>query len=464
MILFVIVLISTPLGRSLSNAFINEVNDFTLRMKVFMPINYKEVVHEGDWEYIVVGSTMSDSSEFTDADKDDVGMLSAIQLTKYTGKITSQITIPNIYIDNTGKKHVVVSVGGLSETDVFNEEKARIFNDTNNRLKSIVVPQGIEIGYGAFNSLSKLKTVIIADNCSIINDYAFAGCRDLQNVRCGTDNEFIGKNAFANCVSLNNVHFSNKLNYIGDFAFFNCSEFTLIDEFPNTLSYVGNYAFANCESIETLNIQNTITEKIGDYAFHNCIKITGTIHLPDTLKYLGDNAFYGCQKISGQFIVPRDLEYIGINCFKDVGFNKIDFTRNIAIEAILDNAFMNCKKMSGGLVFPSTLKYVGPNAFNGCEYITNIVLNEGLEFVGTNAFSNLKSYKDNNNTSKYNLIIPSSCKFLGGNLVYNYETKTATFSNTDTISAFNDTAFNSFIIAKNNPSFTLSDSKTIIFK
>lgn len=462
MILSIIVIISTPLGRSLSNAFINEINDFTLRMKVFMPIDYSEVVQEGDWEYIVVGATNSDSSEFTEADRDDVGMLSAIQLTKYTGKTTRQITVPNIFIDGTGKKHVVVSVGGLNDGEEYDEDKARVFSDENKKIKNIVVSQGVDIGVGAFNSLNSLKTVIIADKCAVINDYAFAGCGKLQNVRCGTDNEFIGSYAFANCISLNNVHFGDKLNSIGDFAFYNCSAFTPIAEFPDSLYQIGNYAFANCESFKTLNLKNTLVERIGDFAFSKCIKITGTIYLPDTLKYLGNNAFEDCKQISGQLVIPENLEYIGINCFKNVKFNKIDFLKNTAIKAIMDSAFMNCSTMRGSLIFPSTLKYIGPNAFYGCTSISNIVLNEGIEFIGTNAFYSL------GNSLGYlrncNLVIPASCEYLGGNLTYNYDTNVVAFSNTNNINAFDRTNFKSFIIAEGNSKFTLSGPTTIIFK
>lgn len=465
-ILLIIVTISSPLGNSIANSFISEVNDFTLRMKVFMPIDYKEVVQEGDWEYTIVGAVPTDSEKFTDEDKDEDGMVTAIQLTNYTGNMSRQITIPNIYIDDTGKRYRVVSVGGLLQDDTYDEDAARVFNANTDKIKNIVIAQGIDIDSGAFNSLSNLKTVIIADNCTVIGDYAFAGCGELQNIRCGSDNQFIGKYAFANCIELNNVHFGDNLYSIDDFAFYNCFSFAPIAKFPDSLYYIGNNAFTGCESFETLNLKNTSVEKIGDYAFSDCTGITGTIYLPDSLKYLGNNVFENCKKISGQLTIPENLEYIGANCFANLKFNKIDFTKNEAIRVIMDGAFMGCSYMYGNLLFPSTLKYIGANAFYGCISISNIILNEGFIFAGSNAFYNLGKYNLGRvgYFKNYTLVIPSSCEYLGGNLIYDYDTDTAVFSDTGTIDAFTGVTVKAFVIAENNPNFTLSNQTTIIYK
>lgn len=463
MILLVIVLISTPLGRSLSNAFINGVNDFTLRMKVFMPIKYDEVVQEGDWEFIVIGSANSNSSEFTDADRDEVGMIPAIRLTKYIGNNHRQIVIPNIYVDADGKKYIVDSIGGLQDGDAYIEEKACVFNEYTKNVKNIVVAQGVDIYIGAFNSLPELETVIIADKCETINDYAFSGCRNLQNVRCGTDNAYIGSYAFANCVKLDNVHFGENLYEIGDFAFYNCAKFVPISKFPDTLNSIGNNAFMNCESLDTIDLDNTQLVKIGDFAFAECESVSGTIYLPDTLEYIGASAFTDCKKISGQLVIPKNLKVIGDNSFMGLKFNKIDFSKNTSIKVIGNNAFMNCNEMNGGLIFPSTLEYIGQNAFYGNSFISNIVLPENLRFIGSYAFYRCGgSSAGHSRLKNFILIIPSSCEYLGGTLNYDAATDTATFLDTDTINAFNET-YTNFVVAENNPNFVVSNNQ-IIYK
>lgn len=456
-ILLILSVLALSLNDSLSAAFVNGINDFSLRMKVFMPLDYKNVVQEGEWEYKIVGYTPTDSDEFTDADKSD-GLVPTVQLTKYTGGSHRQIIIPNIYIDEEGNKYIVAGVGGMDETsDTYNEENARVFGEASNKVKNIIVSQGVAIQTGAFNSLERLETVLIADNCTLIGDYAFAGCPNLQNIRCGKNNQFIGKYAFANCINLDNVHFGDELYEIGDYAFYNCSKYTPINGFPNTLYKIGNSAFLNCETLETLNLEKTSLVSIGNNAFYDCANITGTIYLPDSLEYIGANAFENCKSISGQLIIPENLKVLGDSCFKNINFSKVDFSKNRKLEIIGNQAFLNCVETHFNIVLPSTIKYIGESAFYQCMDTTNLVLPEGLLFIGSNAFLGLGRIAMENHT----IIIPSTCEHLGGSFTYNYIDGSVTINAGSDIIIFSNNMDAELLVSDLNPNFTVSENQII---
>ncbi|MGM9736563.1 MAG: leucine-rich repeat protein [Candidatus Cryptobacteroides sp.] len=94
-----------------------------------------------------------------------------------------------------------------------------------------------------------------------------------------------------------------------------------------------------------------------------------TVILPDKLKEIDGFAFYSCQNLTGSIIIPEGV--VSLN----------------------GSTFEQCKSINGILSLPSTLKYLGsPDSSYGrdfwnCKFVCQLVLPEGLEFIGERTFN-----------------------------------------------------------------------------
>ena len=83
---------------------------------------------------------------------------------------------------------------------------------------------------------------------TIIDEYGFSECKNLETVNLPDTIEIISKNAFAGCTNLKNINLPKKLNTIGEGAF-SKTKITEI-EIPSSVEYIESEAFGNCNSLE----------------------------------------------------------------------------------------------------------------------------------------------------------------------------------------------------------------------
>ena len=104
-------------------------------------------------------------------------------------------------------------------------------------------------------SCSKLKSVIIGNNVTSINEGLFSGCDSLSTIKIGNNVKSIHESAFSFCDSLTSI------------------------TIPKNVEYIGNYAFSQCSSLRYLHIEdNEINLKgdeddaatVSDKQFYNC--------------------------------------------------------------------------------------------------------------------------------------------------------------------------------------------------
>ena len=114
---------------------------------------------------------------------------------------------------------------------------------------------------------SQVKTAVItADSVGIINDYAFANCKNLNKVVFQDDTTIIGLSAFSECYSLKSITFPTSLRKIDGYAF----EATGLGDviIPEGTKIIGRSAFCDCLYLQDVIIPDSVTE-IGWHAFHN---------------------------------------------------------------------------------------------------------------------------------------------------------------------------------------------------
>ena len=108
--------------------------------------------------------------------------------------------------------------------------------------ESFTIPDTVEeIGTGAFGFAQNLHEVIIGDNVTYVNNWAFA-YSSLEKATVGGNVEEIGDFAFGYCDNLSSVTLEDGIESINNASFANCPLLTQIT-LPDTLEYIGQYAF-----------------------------------------------------------------------------------------------------------------------------------------------------------------------------------------------------------------------------
>ncbi len=139
---------------------------------------------------------------------------------------------------------------------------------------------------------------------------------------------------------------------------------------PDTVTSIGDYAFYGCSNLTTYN-NPTRLNRIGEAAFMSCINLT-TITIPSSVTSLGELAFANCQRITNINFNAQVPDYTSsqVSPFFNVGATTRDVSLTIGSNVNrIPSYFMNAES-------PNTAR----------TYITEIVLSEGVEEIGFQAF------------------------------------------------------------------------------
>ena len=197
--------------------------------------------------------------------------------------------------------------------------------------------------------------------CTRINDWAFAGCSDLNGKLCLPDT----------------------LKDIGAWAFSGCRNLSGELEFPKNLSRIGSGAFFGCVNLNgELNLREI--KEIGGSAFFCCKGLSGILRLPDGIRIIKSGTFYGCSGFSKTPIFPKNLKIIGDWAFMQCTSFSGELQFPNTIESIDERAFYGCKGLKGEIRLPKSLRRIGTEAFNGCDSIEKITFyNKRTKIEGT---------------------------------------------------------------------------------
>ncbi len=213
----------------------------------------------------------------------------------------------------------------------------------------------------------------------------------------------IGKMAFDDCPAIRSVIMANSITRIEDYAFNMCENKVLHHigyiKFSENLTHIGNFAFKNCHNLTTgyysegnqmeLKIRNFLQNiDIPVYGFG--ARLTGTdnyLLLPASVEYIGSHAFEGCYferedtelkygickvKIPNPSCVIGDYAFAGceflelVTIGEELNYNglKTPNPQTAKKGRIGAYAFANCSLMR--LDIPSSIESIGDNAFINC--------------------------------------------------------------------------------------------------
>lgn len=284
-------------------------------------------------------------------------------------------------------------------------------------------PDGVlNFGRVLYSYKGDVKNLVIPEGISIIEDYAFLGCEELEKLTLGYDVEEIGLYAFQNCVNLKEVVANDALGIISAGAFKGCKSLKAMDFSETTLATVGYESFAGCVSLASVKLSETISE-IGDFAFADTkiktldfnknIDTVGTdsfanvttlesINVVDNNKtYMSvDGVLYnkdGNELIlfpaakTGSFEVPQNVGKIREKAFINSAVSEITFAADSALYEIGVSAFENSAVTS--VAIPANVTKIADTSFKNAAKLESVTINEGVTYIGASAFENCTSLK-----------------------------------------------------------------------
>lgn len=281
---------------------------------------------------------------------------------------------------------------------VYTEEyNSKIAIDSNGLIVYTDNLEKIAIGYRGNKT-----ELVIPDDITQINHYAFRDDDSLTRVTIGKEVRKIGADAFGGCTVLTSVF------YAGDIASW-CG-ITFTEARSNPLYHAHNLYLNNQLATEIV-IPNTVSE-IKKYAFigWNGMKI----EIPNTIISVGERAFSNCSNL--QFNEYNNAYYLGNSNNQYVFLFKIKNEEIMSCSIhqntrfINENAFIRSKITS--IIIPDGVKRIGESTFYDCRNLSSIKIPGSVEIIGSGAFSSCSALT----SVYYTGDIASWCRITFGNV------------------------------------------------
>ena len=223
------------------------------------------------------------------------------------------------------------------------------------------------IGEEAFSSLTNLRTVVVCDTVTSIEENAFLRCSALRTVSFGTNTVLntVGKKAFFECTELREISLPSSVQVVSDSAFEGCTSlasFTL----PAETITLGERAFASCRKLRAFTFGGRNLRSLPQGAFSSCVLLSA-ITLPSGLEIVNENAFEQCSSL-----VSVDLPN--------------------GLKQIRASAFSHCKNLVS-LSLPNSVVSLGEKVFNGCVGLEELQFGTGISSLGMGVLSGCKNLR-----------------------------------------------------------------------
>ena len=253
-----------------------------------------------------------------------------------------------------------------------------------------VIPAGTTLSNKLFNGMEGITEVIIMDGIDEIPGYAFYGAK-VSKVTLPSTIESIATYAFANS-EITEIVIPASVVKIYSYAFKDCSKLEKIEfEKNSNLTTIYSNAFEG-SAIREITLPEKITMfgasvTASSYAFKNCKNLEKVTFLGEMVA-LNSYLFQGCTSLKS-FTIPATVKHIGSSCFAGSGLTSI----------VIPKTLNSLGEGTGG-----KLTY-GTYTFSGCESLTEVIFEEGIQVINTGAFSGCTALKT--------VVIPASVTEIG---------------------------------------------------
>lgn len=283
----------------------------------------KATAHDAVWDGdYVVADTIIVSSEYNDVIKLPVKEMFMSIMERTCENITSSIFIPKtveyilfpqvLFQYNRHLKSVSIDQDNpcytLFDGNLYNKDLSRFISSTYARTSDeVILPDGVtSIEEDAFDDY--ITKVHIPEGVTEIGDFAFGGCRLIEEIKLPKSIQTIGHNVFALCESLKEIDLSNVVSY-GHSLFLKCKSLKSIiwPKEESCISHNNAEMFKGCTSLEPIHIPAYMT--LGSSMFEDCYYLKSILYEGD-IDVIPNDFCKNCMCLS-EFIVPRTVTEIG---------------------------------------------------------------------------------------------------------------------------------------------------------
>ncbi|MBQ0066191.1 MAG: leucine-rich repeat protein, partial [Firmicutes bacterium] len=246
---------------------------------------------------------------------------------------------------------------------------------------SLIIPETIEgkpVKYIYFQAFATqpIEEVYLPDNLEEIGDGAFEACSKLRTV----------------------LHWGNKLRSIGEKAFSGCDLTEIV--IPETVTYLGREAFNNNTDLKILKYYasnlDSVTGQMGCFNYCGFKDEHGfEMFVGSNVQKLPDYLFRAVVKPDNTFEYARITKITGAENLREIGSytfgncNKLkELTLPESVTTIRSNAFFNCYYLSK-IYFSSKIQTIESNAFSECPILWYMGFEKNPPVLGENALENL---------------------------------------------------------------------------
>ena len=218
----------------------------------------------------------------------------------------------------------------------------------------------------------------------ILETLDISGCTIVSGGRsyyksCQTSNKKVGDYMFYNCKQLVNLILPDNTTVIEDYAFADCDRLSVIS-IPESVKAFGVQSFRNDISLLKISMPSGLTS-INDYAFMGCNGLS-EITIPANVTYIGEGIVKDCQNISKINVAEENSHFASENgvlytsTFDEllifpVNYESSSYFVKDGTIIIAPYAFVNSKRLSE-VTLPSTLTNIGADAFIGCVNLSSL--------------------------------------------------------------------------------------------
>jgi hypothetical protein len=301
-----------------------------------------------------------------------------------------------------------------SASYLANELPARAFSDYNNHytvLKSIILPNNItKIDEDAFKLCSGLTSVTIPNSVTTLAEGVFSNCKELVSVTFGNSlanlpannlflfscpkfAEFIVPVSNQSFSSIDGVLFNKQVSKIIYYPQAKVGHYTV----PQSVYEIASRCFYLCNNLTTLFLDANQIQSIPTGIISACSELTD-IYLGSSIKTIDSNFTSNCTKLVNFHVDSNNANFTSVDgVLFDKPVEKLvlfpkgktgEYITPATTKSILSNSFYSVNGLAS-IVLSDSVTHIESMAFNDC-IIQSIVLGKSVSNIGSYAFEMCK--------------------------------------------------------------------------